>query len=518
MRNVTIKFMIIFLVIFNFYLITSKFSIKVLIANEDRMPVIENAIRSIDATQVEEKLTVPLEAPKRVIKKLTTRKKKRRTTTIDTTPAKNLEIGSYLSKYPFLLDCPNNQQNKWTQVEDLSTGVFNDEYAMPAPNQMHSERILRAVLLFFPIELVSNFEFEFKWFYKSWIEMQKHEPVKWRTDIILFMEKDLNFLREKGKFLSDLGCSFDNRRQNRSENPMCTLIEYTPINKRHLETWDSKFTIVADKYIHLLDKVNIFDDDESNLDLFYTTIKKSLKKYGYADSILMAFDGYEYFQSAGYDYLIRSDMDVFLTPLFSIWLPKHCNDLNVGNGAYSNEFNVKRLERISKGLNLKYAKIWNLGSTWYSTPNMFRITAYLTLVNMAYISDEEFSQPERDGKVGTLLWPEWHYGVLLLYGQNVGLNHLIATKQANVVKIDRILDFHSTSSESIHTKIHIHVYHNAELFSKFAFKMGKYDNMTVQANQTSQIKYYCLKLALEGKRSSNVVLFKELQTELVRKG
>ena len=44
---------------------------------------------------------------------------------------------------------------------------------------------------------------------------------------------------------------------------------------------------------------------------------------------------------------------------------------------------------------------------------------------MAYIGKEEFSLPEREGKAGTELWPAWHYGVLLLYGQNRGLEILI---------------------------------------------------------------------------------------------
>jgi len=38
----------------------------------------------------------------------------------------------------------------------------------------------------------------------------------------------------------------------------------------------------------------------------------------------MAFDGWNYFKSAGYNYLIRSDMD-----------------------GYSSDFNIKRLKRIA---------------------------------------------------------------------------------------------------------------------------------------------------------------------------
>ena len=85
---------------------------------------------------------------------------------------------------------------------------------------------------------------------------------------------------------------------------------------------------------------------------------------------------------------------------------------------------------------------------------------------MVYISQEEFSQPEREGKLGVALWPYWHYGVLLLYGQNLGLNHLIGSNQLNVIKLDELIDYPSANTESIFKKIHIHVFHGDDLFSK----------------------------------------------------
>ena len=96
----------------------------------------------------------------------------------------------------------------------------------------------------------------------------------------------------------------------------------------------------------------------------------------------MAFDGYEYFKSAGFDFLIRSDMDVFLSPAFGSWLPSNCNDFIVGTGGYSHDFNRKRLARVANDLDLEHAGASNLGSTWYSTPEQFRLVAYLTVFSM----------------------------------------------------------------------------------------------------------------------------------------
>lgn len=134
---------------------------------------------------------------------------------------------------------------------------------------------------------------------------------------------------------------------------------------------------------------------------------------------------------------------------------------------------------------------------------------------MIYISKEEFAQPEKQGKVS--LWPYWHYGVLLLYGQNLGMNHLIASKHINIVKLNNMIDYPSGNTEDVITKLHIHVYHGGEMFSKFSFKEGKYDNMTVPTENLNQVKNYCLKLALESKRTQPIELNKLLLSEANKK-
>lgn len=208
-------------------------------------------------------------------------------------------------------------------------------------------------------------------------------------------------------------------------------------------------------------------------------------------------------------------MDVFLTPLFATWLPRHCNDFNVGGGAFSTEFNARKLTRIAKNLKLKHAGKKNMGSTWYSTPAQFRLVSYLTLFGMAYLSSEEFAPPVRQGILGTLLWPDWHYGVLLLYGQSLALNHLIASQQINVVKLANLLDHHSGNNDSIHSAINIHVFHDNNLFSKFAFRMGKYDAMNTSVSD--EINLYALRMALEGKRFTSVKLFSMLVEQIENK-
>ena len=131
---------------------------------------------------------------------------------------------------------------------------------------------------------------------------------------------------------------------------------------------------------------------------------------------------------------------------------------------------------------------------------------------MAYISGEEFSESERQGKVGTILWPEWHYGVLLLYGQSLAMNHLISTQQINVTKLENLIDYPSGNDESVFKKVHIHVYHGEEMFSKFMFRDGRYDNYSLPVNNTHMISNYCLNIALESKRKTLTEMYNMLQT------
>jgi hypothetical protein len=48
---------------------------------------------------------------------------------------------------------------------------------------------------------------------------------------------------------------------------------------------------------------------------------------------------------------------------------------------------------------------------------------------------------------------EWHYGVLLLYGQCLAMNHLIVSNYIKVSKLDTIIDYPSANEESVFKKV-----------------------------------------------------------------
>jgi len=71
-----------------------------------------------------------------------------------------------------------------------------------------------------------------------------------------------------------------------------------------------------------------------------------------------------------------------------------------------------------------------------------------------------------------------YYGVLLLYGQHLALNHLVAINQIRILIGENLLD-QSTTDNTVEyitqgTRLNLHCWHTDHRFSKFAFKDGEY--------------------------------------------
>ena len=270
---------------------------------------------------------------------------------------------NFLSKYPFYMQCRSNLTGWATEVsaDEIKRGYLDSETYHPKREKSHTqmatgqktaERITRAMVFYFPLDKLSYYEVEFRWLYASWIEMQKYEPSKWRTDLLLFADTDTDFYREikKNCTLTRLNCTLENRRRSPSDEPMCSLIPYKPLKSRQVHSFNT-YDNIKQKYQFLLSDVDIFSDDPSNLRPFYSFLKES-RDYEYLESILVAFDGYQYFKRAGYDFVLRSDMDIFLTPLFAKWVPRNCNDFYVGGGGFSQRFYSMRLARVARELGM----------------------------------------------------------------------------------------------------------------------------------------------------------------------
>ncbi|CAF0832096.1 unnamed protein product [Rotaria sp. Silwood1] len=335
--------------------------------------------------------------------------------------------------------------------------------------------ILRALLVFYPTDQDQTFQPEFRWLYRSWTEMMTYESSLWRTDLIVYANEYVSLFK-------DLDCTYDQIRNDSKEKPKCRVFPYIRIKDRQSKHEPSS-------------KYQFIDNQNSKL------LHEHLRTYGYIDSINTVFEYYLSFSM--YDYILRTDMDCFLTHNFAHYVPYN-NSLLVGRGGYSTAFNSKRLKRIAHNMNWTYADKNSLGSTWYGPSSMAHRLANYTLQAMLYLSINEFTTPEREQKLGVMLWPEWHYGVLLLYGGHLAINHLIASENFNIGLADQLLDQGVTSKDKTdidkNLRLHLHCWHGDEPFSKFAFKAGKY-NVIQPSSLISDTSAsgYAMRIALESK-------------------
>jgi len=186
-----------------------------------------------------------------------------------------------------------------------------------------------------------------------------------------------------------------------------------------------------------------------------------------------------------YDYVLRTDVDTFLTPAWNTYIPDY---YSVGRGAYAGEEVNKNTKRVAQKLNVRHQGIHNVGSTHYGASSLVRDVCNLSVEIAYYLLTKEFA-------VYGGAWPGWYRGVTSMYSTEIALNHLVDVID---IRPDQ-LDFDSTSTNSIYDHSHIHCWHTDNLFSKFKYGDGLYDHM-LQDFESDEIRQYCLNIGLEAKK------------------
>ncbi len=187
-----------------------------------------------------------------------------------------------------------------------------------------------------------------------------------------------------------------------------------------------------------------------------------------------------------YDLILRTDADTFLTPAWNSFYPAL---YTVGQGGYVNDNETRmNIERIASQFNLRHQGLHNLGSTHYGNARLVREVCKLSTTLTAHILTEEFKDSEGQ-------WPGWYRGVATMYACEIAANHLVD----RIIKNGNVVDHGSASSESIHDHPHIHCWHTDNMFSKFQFTAGKYDDLSTDHLDINTIRDYCLFIALKSK-------------------
>lgn len=121
----------------------------------------------------------------------------------------------------------------------------------------------------------------------------------------------------------------------------------------------------------------------------------------------------------------------------------------------------------------------------YGSPIVAQRVANFSLDAMIYLHANEFTPAESERKLGILLWPDWHYGVMTMYGTHLAINHLVGSNGFHIQLGNRYLDqwttLHDQKDLELNQRIHLHCWHSEEDFSKFLFKANRYDNLNPQS-------------------------------------
>ncbi|ETV90253.1 hypothetical protein H310_14920 [Aphanomyces invadans] len=112
---------------------------------------------------------------------------------------------------------------------------------------------------------------------------------------------------------------------------------------------------------------------------------------------------------------------------------------------------------------------------------MIQSCGQLSMKVINHLHLHEFNETEKSHEYAmarAVGWPRWHYGVLTMYSGHLAIpNCTIAT---GFDKRDDLLDFPTSSNESVQRHPHVHAQQNLFYFSKVDFQEGNYDNMRLE--------------------------------------
>ncbi len=167
------------------------------------------------------------------------------------------------------------------QIHDQDNVDLTPKFCLTKTEQ---KNIRRAIIVHFPIARSGVYISELKWLYLSWIETIQNQPNDWQTDLIIYSLPS--------SFLDELGCYETN---NKSTKNNCFRIHYNSL-------WDQT------------------KNDSELLRLIQTNVPIWCR---HLDSLGILLENSEFLNQ--YDYVLRTDIDVFLTPHFAHYIPFDCS-------------------------------------------------------------------------------------------------------------------------------------------------------------------------------------------------
>ena len=209
------------------------------------------------------------------------------------------------------------------------------------------------------------------------------------------------------------------------------------------------------------------------------------KEYKFVNSFAMFNDASEIeWISKKYDFLLKTDADVFLTENL---LGLNPSKTIIGMGGYMQDCTSEEvklnLDRIRNNLNLNDSGINHIGASIFGKTDIVLTIVRNHFVVTKYILSNEW-------KDGNGKWPCWFKGVCSMYAIHLVVNHFLNIQSINLWGLDDLCWQNDISKNTYH----IHAWHSHEDFSKHKWFEGYYSKFN--ATTTPKIaKDYCLWIA-----------------------
>jgi len=231
---------------------------------------------------------------------------------------------------------------------------------------------------------------------------------------------------------------------------------------------DGRFTFVLYAHPDIVDQL----DRHMNVKIIPYTVPDTqfYKDYGFAKSMVFPYDTPE--PLLEYDYVCKTDTDVFLTPMMNHF-PFETNKIYVGLGYYSispKSIDALKDAAIKFGYH-QYKRIADMHSTIIGPTK--------DIIDIMRLSDklEEtmYYGLEEDGGWGTdILWRGYiggNSGICSMYAMEIILSSIYPKEQ---VVVTQMLDAGSDWERPWTEVSHMHQYHQHEIYSKFQANWGAY--------------------------------------------
>ena len=204
--------------------------------------------------------------------------------------------------------------------------------------------------------------------------------------------------------------------------------------------------------------------------------------YGFANSFAM-FNDQETcdWMSSKYDYILKSDCDVFLTENIKGFTP---SKVMIGEGGYMTSRDhaddiIKRLKHHSDRLKLQYNNLNHIGASIFGPTSHvltvvrwhFKITEYMLKVGWAN------GEPD--------VWPGWFKGVASMYAIHIVINNFYTQQGVSLYGLDSKCWINDINSDTYH----IHAWHTTQYWSKNAHFKGEYDKYVTETIPTKANEY-----------------------------